>query len=301
MDTHTLQRWATSHEPRGFTLVELLVTISIIALLISLLLPAITQARDAAKTVACLTQLRQIGIADFSYAADNEGVLATLAGDFVNDEDGDLILDWRPGHAWIKRSDTPGARPEGLISPYIKGYPAYDRWEVDSYDDAQSITLCPNYTFEVDQRGNFPKGLENGNGPYPSVEDNYIYSYTVNAMLTQTSAAAGGPDGKAFRNVATIDEFKRPNMLFIIYEGWRQPALHDWKHMYLNPKHRDACPILFGDGHADTYNAEEAQGQSTGSWTQGVNYGFVDYGGSFNATKDPYSIYSWGVWNVASY
>lgn len=58
---------------RGFTLVELLVVISIIALLVSILMPALSKAREAAKALLCLSQLKQIGLAGHLYSMDNDG------------------------------------------------------------------------------------------------------------------------------------------------------------------------------------------------------------------------------------
>jgi len=56
--------------PRGFTLIELLVVISIIALLVAILLPALSQAREEGKAIACASNLRQVGLAQVSYLND---------------------------------------------------------------------------------------------------------------------------------------------------------------------------------------------------------------------------------------
>jgi len=63
----------------GFTLIELLVVISIIALLIGILLPALGAARDAAKAMQCMSNIRQIETAHYSYMIDHDGAMIDVS------------------------------------------------------------------------------------------------------------------------------------------------------------------------------------------------------------------------------
>jgi prepilin-type N-terminal cleavage/methylation domain-containing protein/prepilin-type processing-associated H-X9-DG protein len=93
----------------AFTLVELLVVIGIIALLISILLPALQQARRHANQIKCLASLREIGNGFSMYAVDNKGYWPTV------------------------RHDAIGWRWTGLIAKYMT------KQKIDSYMDIHQL------------------------------------------------------------------------------------------------------------------------------------------------------------------
>ncbi len=64
---------------RGFTLIEMLVTIGVIAMLLSFLLPALGKARASAERLQCQSNLRQVVTALFAYAVDHDGVMPVAA------------------------------------------------------------------------------------------------------------------------------------------------------------------------------------------------------------------------------
>ncbi|MSU20178.1 MAG: DUF1559 domain-containing protein [Pedosphaera sp.] len=143
----------TNHPSPGFNLIELLVVIAIIAILASLLLPALSKAKEGARSAKCKSNMRQVTLGLLMYAGDNSDYLPWAGG-----VDRDLPEDWMFGGQpdadtvnplnWQNPPRTHGFHAEaGSAFSYVTGLPIHRLAgnKVDlNHTNTYEIYRCPS-------------------------------------------------------------------------------------------------------------------------------------------------------------
>jgi len=180
----------TSHRfQAAFTLVELLVVIAILAILAALLFPLVGSMRIKASSAVSVSNLRNIGIAIVTYAADNNGTLpgpawSQLYTKWQTNNGYDLLYHLRDYLPNVKQPQNP--IPNTLYCPTFD-YPAA---RTDGKNPISTNKVTYRYQFATDANGTF-RPLGYPNPPYPP--------------MTTAGLAARDTRGKPLINEALID------------------------------------------------------------------------------------------------
>jgi prepilin-type processing-associated H-X9-DG protein len=240
-----LLRRAAERPGPAFTLLELLVVIAVIVILAGLLLPNLSQAKESARSINCMSNLRQLQLCWQMYADDYAGVfapndwIATMEGGGIGGAEDSTQTSWCEGDA---RMDTTTSNLQlGLLYPY---------------NNSPGIYHCPSDVSTIEDADW---------NPLPQLRNrSYNMSQSVNGYPDLTNSDYELPVGTMQPCFASFSEVTNPApaQLFVFIDenevtllddqfGYPSPGMgEEWWDMPSN-RHNQGANLSFADGHVE--------------------------------------------------